>query len=146
MWLPFYNICLFFTFFYINRRKCWFCESFWHLVFYGFIHFRMLWTRFYYFWKMSVLEVCTGCIFWAQSKLIFLLPVRPGLLEKITFHLLAWSSLLDKSSLICQPGPSRSSNQARAYADLYHNCLWDPVHEKLKLLYHYLQQIHFCSC
>ena len=48
-----------FTFFYISRKKYWFRANFRFLVFDGFTHFRMSWTRFDYFWKMSVcLSVC----------------------------------------------------------------------------------------
>ena len=55
---------------------------------------------------------------------------------KITSHLSARPGLLEKSSLICRPVPSRPTRvlgPARARAYRYHNILWDPVHEKLKL-------------
>ena len=44
----------FFTFFYISRRKNWFRTNFRFPVFDGFTLFEMSWTRFDYFWKMSV--------------------------------------------------------------------------------------------
>ena len=53
--LLFYNTFFFFTtFFCINRRKYWFQENFRHLVFDRFTCFGMSWTRFEFFWKMSV--------------------------------------------------------------------------------------------
>ena len=36
------------------RKKYWNRENFWLLVFNGFTRFRMSWTRFHYFYKMSV--------------------------------------------------------------------------------------------
>ena len=44
----------YFTFFYINRRKHWFRQNFRFPVFDGFIRFGISWSRFDYFWKMSV--------------------------------------------------------------------------------------------
>ena len=49
----------FLTFFYIRRRKNWFCANFWFPVFDGFKRFEMSWTLFDFFWKTSVcLCVC----------------------------------------------------------------------------------------
>ena len=53
--IPFY---FFFTFFYINRRKYWFCANFWFPVFDGFACFVISWTRFDYFWKNVSVSVC----------------------------------------------------------------------------------------
>ena len=47
------------TFFYVSRRKYWFRAKFRFPVFDGFTRFGISWTRFNYFWKMSVcLSVC----------------------------------------------------------------------------------------
>ena len=43
-----------FTFSYINKRKCWFRKIFWLPTFDGLTRFRMFWTWFEYFWKMSI--------------------------------------------------------------------------------------------
>ena len=43
-----------FTLFYTNRRKYWFHANFRFLFFDRFTCFGMSWTRFHYFWKMSV--------------------------------------------------------------------------------------------
>ena len=49
----------FFIFFYINWIKYWFRKNFRFPVFDGFTRFRISWTRFDYFWKMSVCKcVC----------------------------------------------------------------------------------------
>ena len=45
---------LFFTFFYINRRKYWFLLNFWLPVSDRFTRFGISWTRFQYFWKIFV--------------------------------------------------------------------------------------------
>ena len=51
----------FLTFFYIDRRKYWFRANFRFPVFDRFTRFGMSWTRFDYFWKMSVcLSVCVS--------------------------------------------------------------------------------------
>ena len=47
------------TFFYLYRRKFWFGQNFWLLVFDKFTRFGTSWSLFDYFWKMSVcLDVC----------------------------------------------------------------------------------------
>ena len=43
-----------FTFFYISRKKYWFCANFRFPVFDGFTRFGMSWTLFDYFWKIFV--------------------------------------------------------------------------------------------
>ena len=45
---------MFFSFFYVNRRNVRFRINFWLQVFDGFTCFGMSWTRFDYFWKMTV--------------------------------------------------------------------------------------------
>ena len=58
-------MAFFFTLFYISRRKYWFRANFRFPVFDGFTCFGMSWTRFDYFWKMSVcLSVCVTKILW----------------------------------------------------------------------------------
>ena len=49
-----FYFCKLFTFFYINRRMYWFRANFLFPVFDGLTRFRMSWTRFDYFWKISV--------------------------------------------------------------------------------------------
>ena len=51
-----------FTFFYINRKKYWLHENFRLPVFDRFTRFRMSWTRFDYFWKMSVCLCVCVCV------------------------------------------------------------------------------------
>ena len=49
---------LFITFLYILYKKNWNCENFRLTVFDGFTLFGMSWTRFHYFYKMSVHKFC----------------------------------------------------------------------------------------
>ena len=51
--VDFLFIFIIFTLFYINRRKYWFRANFRFPVFDGFTRFRMSWSRFDYFGKMS---------------------------------------------------------------------------------------------
>ena len=56
---PWHSLVSFITFFYVSWRKYWFRANFRFPVFDGFTRFGMSWTRFDYFWKMSVsLSVC----------------------------------------------------------------------------------------
>ena len=58
------NLDNIFAFFYINRKKYWFRENFRIPVFDGFTRFRVSWTRFDYFWKMSLCvwqKFCAKC-------------------------------------------------------------------------------------
>ena len=62
---------LFITFFCINRKKYWCRVNFRFPVFGGFTRFGMSWTRFDYFWKMSVcvsvcLCVCVPVCVWQK--------------------------------------------------------------------------------
>ena len=65
----------FFTFFYVSRRKYWFRANFRFPVLDGFTRFGMSWTRFDYFWKMSVcLCVCVSvslCVCVSMTKILW---------------------------------------------------------------------------
>ena len=75
-----------FIFFYISRKKYWFRANFWFPVFHGFTCFGMSWTRFDYFWKMSVcLSVCVSVCLCVCDK-NFVASVARELMNRISWN------------------------------------------------------------
>ena len=72
----------YFTFFYINRRKHWFRQNFRFPVFDGFIRFGISWSRFDYFWKMSV------CLCVCDKN--FVASVPQELMHRISWNFIFW--------------------------------------------------------
>ena len=80
----------FFTFFYVCRRKYWFRKNIWLLVFDGFTRFGMSWTRFHYFWKMSV---CLSlCLFVCLSVYLSVCLCDKNFVANVTQEQLHWIS------------------------------------------------------
>ena len=70
---------------YMSRKKYWFRANFPFPVFDGITRFGMSWTRFDYFWKMSVcvcVSVCVSCV-WEKN---FVPSVAQELMNRISWN------------------------------------------------------------
>ena len=88
----FWDILAITTFFYINRRKYWFCPNFWLSVFDGFTRFGIPLSRFDYFWKIYIcLSVCL-CL--CTCDKIFVASIARELIHIISWNFRFWIILL----------------------------------------------------
>ena len=79
----------FITFFYVNRRKYWFRANFRLPFFDRFTRFGMSWTRFDYFWKMSVCE--SVCVFICVSVCVFVKKKFVASVARELMHSIIWN-------------------------------------------------------